>query len=431
MHCSVPPHSIDTAATANAFKGVYRTTAEHCRQGAPATGNRVDLEAAAAAVEKKRQRKDQDMPPGYQSGRRRFSRAYEKQLLRRLHVDGVVTIPSLVPVEVCRLLNIEAHRDVAASLGNPPHRGGNKGLDEDTGKGKDGTTGNKGGTSTGGGGDEDDNTRESSREGGTAATPPREGSVRQRWLRKETPAAVSAIDGQSMHPNESPYGAAISGVLALIHGVLETALATSDRDIEESLGEDGGDDTGSGGDDGDAELSLNAALDAESKAAAEGKESSSLRSQGAAQVQRRTRVASSASSASSAVDRRSTKLRVVVVREDVLQNLSEDHSTLESMVSERHRFRMDSLKRMKKMYAEQQDSKLTSVVDRIAGSTSRRHLMRVQIGYKRISQSPPTAAAAYLQSPSWRGIAQSSVVHDDFNDDNGQDSPAMFSPRRQ
>jgi len=169
----------------------------------------------------------------------------------------------------------------------------------------------------------------------------------------------------------------------------------------------------------------------ESKAAAEGKESSSLRSQGAAQVQRRTRVASSASSASSAVDRRSTKLRVVVVREDVLQNLSEDHSTLESMVSERHRFRMDSLKRMKKMYAEQQDSKLTSVVDRIAGSTSRRHLMRVQIGYKRISQSPPTAAAAYLQSPSWRGIAQSSVVHDDFNDDNGQDSPAMFSPRRQ
>jgi hypothetical protein len=162
----------------------------------------------------------------------------------------------------------------------------------------------------------------------------------------------------------------------------------------------------------------------ESKVA--GSESSEPRSSRGAQVVRSTRVSSSSLSVNSYVDRRSTKLRVVVVREDVLQNLSEDHAAMECMVSERHRFRMDSLRRMKHMYAEQQDSKLTSVVDRIAGSMSRRHLMRVQIGYKRISQSPPT----YLQSPSWRGIAQSSV-YDDFNDENGQDSPAMFSPRRQ
>jgi hypothetical protein len=114
-------------------------------------------------------------------------------------------------------------------------------------------------------------------------------------------------------------------------------------------------------------------------------------------------------------DRRSTKLRVIIVREDVLQNLSEKNVT---MVSERHKFRMNSLIRMKAMYAAQQDSNISSVVDRMAGSISRRHLMRVQIGYRKTSPSN----LYRLQSP--HPMESAMMQQEDL------DSPAMFSPRR-
>ena len=163
------------------------------------------------------------------------------------------------------------------------------------------------------------------------------------------------------------------------------------------------------------------------------------------------------------VDRRSSKLRVVVVREDMLQRVTTDHDSndvdsigsvddvggvggvddtddnksnlhpqkIGSMISERHRFRMDILKRMKKMYDTQQDCNITSVMDRIAGSVSRRHLLRVQIGYRLLRNN--NTNSLYQQSNYQSNLAKplpfySPLPQSDTIDNH--DSPMMFSPRR-
>ena len=141
----------------------------------------------------------------------------------------------------------------------------------------------------------------------------------------------------------------------------------------------------------------------------------------------RARMSSVASLTPSMCDRRSTKLRVVVVREDVLLNLDVNEYVNTTMISERHTFRMDSLIRMKAMYARQQDFNITSVVDKMCGSISTRHLMRVQMGYTKTKKKETTEKvniyAERLQSPSAHFLSQIPNQED-------QDSPAMFSPRR-
>ena len=158
------------------------------------------------------------------------------------------------------------------------------------------------------------------------------------------------------------------------------------------------------------------------------------------------------------VDRRSSKLRVVVVREDMLQRVTTDDNDsndvdsvnsvddvddiddnksnwhpkkIGSMTSERHRFRMDILKRMKKMYETQQDCNIKSVMDRIAGSVSRRHLLRVQIGYRLLRNS--NTNSLYHESNYQSNLAKplpfySPLQQSDTIDNH--DSPMMFSPRR-
>jgi hypothetical protein len=121
------------------------------------------------------------------------------------------------------------------------------------------------------------------------------------------------------------------------------------------------------------------------------------------------------------VDRRSSKIRVVVVREEVLQNLKVDDTIFSNnddaksmLISERHQFRLDILKKMKIMYEAQQDSTITSVVDRIAGTMTSRHLMRVQMGY--------TLKAS--------GISHLNMNLNTPGRVDNYDSPMMFSPRR-
>jgi hypothetical protein len=84
------------------------------------------------------------------------------------------------------------------------------------------------------------------------------------------------------------------------------------------------------------------------------------------------------------------------------------------LISERHQFRLDILKKMKIMYEAQQDSTITSVVDRIAGTMTSRHLMRVQMGY--------TLKAS--------GISHLNMNLNTPGRVDNYDSPMMFSPRR-
>ena len=142
----------------------------------------------------------------------------------------------------------------------------------------------------------------------------------------------------------------------------------------------------------------------------------------------------STAAASQPIDRRSSKLRVVCVREDRLRSLSNAESgngvravgggggnlssgsggaaSRDAQLSERHALRRDILRRMASLYKQQHAHSNDSM-------PARRHLLRVQLGY-----TSPTAAAAAAP----RHMLTPGHVRDDAS--SKVPSPAMFTPRR-
>jgi hypothetical protein len=131
------------------------------------------------------------------------------------------------------------------------------------------------------------------------------------------------------------------------------------------------------------------------------------------------------------IDRRSSKVRVVVVREDRLRSLNEiSHGDQQSEPtqahSERHAFRSNILLHMKALYNEQLMNE---------DGTAPRHLLRVQMGYRRVGTLQPRSnknpRIALLQSPHLRGapkghnpLSAKMAKNEDGN------TPKMFTPRR-
>ena len=122
------------------------------------------------------------------------------------------------------------------------------------------------------------------------------------------------------------------------------------------------------------------------------------------------------------IDRRSSKVRVVVVREDRLQSLRKlscrsQQSYLTQPHSERHAFRSEILLRMKSLYEEQLLNE---------DCMAPRHLLRVQMGYRRVDTlQPHNDVKKYknaLLSPHLLGTRVS-------KGEDG-DTPKMFTPRR-
>ena len=125
------------------------------------------------------------------------------------------------------------------------------------------------------------------------------------------------------------------------------------------------------------------------------------------------------------IDRRSSKVRVFVVREDRLKSMSEEPagSKQNNTSSERHAFRRSILLHMKSLYNQQFEDE--------AGLQTR-HLLRVQMGYrytkKVSSKSRITVSSLLRQSPQSKSRGQSHSVKGTSSNEDG--TPKMFTPRR-